>query len=203
MSLLVHYLLSKPCQAVIAPPPLAGLLDPAALNPSALLEAIDRARELRPFEIPEESGWDVDSCRAATGALKKNGLVEKRMDIFYLTEMGKVTLAKSSGRLHAPGQLSVRLTGVEVDGKMRSVTSSPYHVEGKSHTKSNATKIGGGAAAGAIIGALAGGGKGAAIGTLAGAGAGTGVAAATGKEPAIIHAETTVTFSLTTTAKVK
>ena len=30
---------------------------------------------------------------------------------------GKVSAAKSSGRLHAPGQLSVRLTSVQVAGK--------------------------------------------------------------------------------------
>ena len=106
---------------------------------------------------------------------------------------GKVTSAKSSGRLHAPGVLTVRLTSI--DG--HPVTSSAYGVKGKSHTKSNATKIGGGAAAGAVIGALAGGGKGAAIGTVAGAGAGTGVAAATGKEPAIIPAERSMAFTVT------
>jgi len=106
---------------------------------------------------------------------------------------GKVTSAKSSGRLHAPGVLTVRLTSI--DGNP--VTSSAYGVKGKSHTKSNATKIGGGAAAGAVIGALAGGGKGAAIGTVAGAGAGTGVAAYTGKEPAVIPAERSMTFTVT------
>lgn len=112
---------------------------------------------------------------------------------------GKVTLAKSSGRLHAPGQLSIRLTSV---GATR-VTTTSYHVQGKSHTKSNATKIGGGAAAGAIIGALAGGGKGAAIGTVAGAGAGTGVAAATGKQEAVIPSEKVVTFRTTTASTAK
>ncbi len=104
---------------------------------------------------------------------------------------GKVTSAKSSGRLHAPGQLAVRL--LTVDGK--AVTTGSLYRKGKSHTKSNATKIGGGAAAGAVIGALAGGGKGAAIGSVAGAGAGTGVAAATGKMEAIIPAEATLVFT--------
>ncbi len=61
---------------------------------------------------------------------------------------GKVTLAKSSGRLHAPGQLTVRLTSVQVNGKMVPISTGSYHLEGKSHTKSNATKIGGGAAVG-------------------------------------------------------
>ena len=31
---------------------------------------------------------------------------------------GKVTSAKSSGRLHAPGELALRLTSVQVNGKM-------------------------------------------------------------------------------------
>jgi hypothetical protein len=56
------------------------------------------------------------------------------------------------------------------------------------------TKIGGGAAAGAIIGAIAGGGKGAAIGAGVGAVAGTGVAAATGKQPAELESEAVVTW---------
>lgn len=116
---------------------------------------------------------------------------------------GKVTLAKSSGRLHAPGQLSLRLTSVEVNGKMLPIATGSYHLEGKSHTKSNVTKIGGGTAAGALIGGLAGGGKGALIGSAVGAGAGTGVAAATGKEEAVVPAEKTLSFTTTTAATVK
>lgn len=106
---------------------------------------------------------------------------------------GTVTYVKSSGRLHAPGQLTLRLRSVAG----QSVSSAAYGVHGKSHTKSNAEKIGGGTAAGALIGGLAGGGKGAAIGAAAGAGAGTGVAAYTGKEEARIPAEGLVTFTIT------
>jgi hypothetical protein len=116
---------------------------------------------------------------------------------------GTVSYAKSSGRLHDPGELSLRLTSVEINGKMVPVSTSAFRAKGKSHTKSNVTKIGGGAAAGALIGGLAGGGKGALIGTAAGAGAGTAVAAGTGKEEAVIHAETAFTVSTTKTATVK
>jgi hypothetical protein len=106
---------------------------------------------------------------------------------------GKITAAKSSGRLHAPGQLTIRL--IAVNGIP--VTTNSRSFKGKSHTKSNATKIGGGAAAGALIGGIAGGGKGALIGTALGAGAGTGVAAATGKEEAVVPAESALTFTMT------
>jgi len=105
---------------------------------------------------------------------------------------GRVTSAKSSGRLHAPGYLSLRLTSVGD----QNVTSTAVGRRGKSHTKSNVTKIGGTTAAGAVIGALAGGGKGAAIGAGAGAAAGTGLAAATGKQEAIIPAESVLTFTV-------
>ena len=116
---------------------------------------------------------------------------------------GKVTLAKSSGRLHAPGQLSVRLTSIQAEGKTIPISTGSYHLEGKSHAKSNATKIGGGAALGALIGGIAGGGKGAAIGAGAGGAAGTGVAAATGKEEAIILAEKALSFTTTAAASAK
>ena len=116
---------------------------------------------------------------------------------------GKVTLAKSSGRLHAPGQVSVRLTSVQVGGKMVPLSTGSYHLQGKSHAKSNATKIGGGAVVGALIGGIAGGGKGAAIGAGAGGAAGTGVAAATGKQEAIIPVEKMLSFTTTAAATVK
>jgi hypothetical protein len=116
---------------------------------------------------------------------------------------GKVTLAKSSGRLHAPGQLTLRLTSLQVQGKMVPLSTGNYHIQGESHTKSNATKIGGGAALGAMVGGLAGGGKGAAIGAGAGGAAGTGVAAATGKEEATIPAEKAMSFTTITAARLK
>ncbi len=108
---------------------------------------------------------------------------------------GKVTNAKSSGRLKDAGLLTLRL--VSIGGTP--VTSGPRVYRGESHTKSNVTKIGGGTAAGAVIGALAGGGKGAAIGAGVGAAAGTGAAAYTGKKEAVIPAETVMSFTVTTT----
>ena len=116
---------------------------------------------------------------------------------------GKVTYAKSSGKPYAPGQLTLRLTSIEINGKMTPITTGGYFAKGKSHTKSNVVKVGGGAAAGALIGGLVGGGKGAGIGALAGAGAGTGLAAYTGKQEAVVPAETAITFTTKTNANVR
>jgi hypothetical protein len=107
---------------------------------------------------------------------------------------GRIAQAKPSGRLSEPGELSLVLATIASGNHASSVESEPLLIKGESHTKSNATKIGGGAALGAVIGAIAGGGKGAAIGTVAGAGAGTGAAAATGKREAIVESEAVLSF---------
>lgn len=107
---------------------------------------------------------------------------------------GRVIAAKDSGRLTRPGVLELELTEVRSGTKRSRLITEPFKIEGKSHTKSNVTKIGGGAAAGAIIGAIAGGGKGAAIGAAVGAGAGTAVAAATGKQEAKVESEAVLIF---------
>jgi hypothetical protein len=151
--------------------------------------------------ITVRMGSEISSATAKAGdrfeATLAHDLVVngKRIAKAGATARGKVTSAKSSGRLHAPGELALRLTSVQVNGKMVPIASGSHFVKSKGHTKSNATKIGGGAAAGALIGALAGGGKGAAIGAGVGAGAGTGVAVATGKEEAVVPAETALTFT--------
>jgi hypothetical protein len=110
---------------------------------------------------------------------------------------GRVVAAKSSGRLHDPGYLRLALDSVTVNGKEISVQTSSIFAKGASHKNRNMAMIGGGAGAGALIGALAGGGKGALIGSAIGAGAGTGTAYATGKKEVGFAAERRLTFRLT------
>lgn len=107
---------------------------------------------------------------------------------------GRVAEVKQSGRLSEPGELHLVLATIASGNRASSVQSEPLVIKGESHTKSNAGKIGGGAALGAIIGAVAGGGKGAAIGTGVGAAAGTGAAAATGKREATVDSEAVLSF---------
>ena len=85
-------------------------------------------------------------------------------------------------------------------GQQTSVSTQTWRVSGKSHKTRNIEMAGGGAGVGALIGAIAGGGKGAAIGGLVGAAGGTGAAFATGKKEIDLPAETGITFQLTAPA---
>jgi hypothetical protein len=111
---------------------------------------------------------------------------------------GEVTNVESSGRLSRPGELHLSLRTVRSSGRTYAIAADPFVIKGESHAKSNVTKIGGGAGLGALIGAIAGGGKGAAIGAGVGAAAGTGVAAGTGKKPAEVESEAVLTWVTTT-----
>jgi hypothetical protein len=109
---------------------------------------------------------------------------------------GYIREATTSGRLAGKAEFHLHLDGLSIDGKRYSITTQPEVRSGVGHKKRNTAMIGGGTAAGLVIGAIAGGGKGAAIGAVTGAAAGTGGALATGKKEILIPAETVLTFRL-------
>lgn len=109
---------------------------------------------------------------------------------------GTVVDAKALGHFKGGALLEVSLDSVSVQGRDRAIQTTAVARTEKGKGKRSAGFIGGGAGAGALIGALAGGGKGAAIGALAGGGAGTAGAAFTGNKDIVLPAETALSFKL-------
>jgi hypothetical protein len=109
---------------------------------------------------------------------------------------GVVEESKSPGKFKGEGVLTVKLTKLTVHGITYPVAAESSTSTQKGKGKRSTAMIGGGAAGGALIGGLAGGGKGAAIGALVGGGAGTAGAAMTGNKDLQLPVETAVSFNI-------
>jgi len=103
---------------------------------------------------------------------------------------------KQSGKISGKTELTLDLVSVFVNGKIVDVNTEAVTRESSSRGGRSGKVIGGTAALGAIIGALAGGGKGAAIGAASGAGVGTAAQVATKGQRVRIPSETRLTFTL-------
>jgi hypothetical protein len=110
---------------------------------------------------------------------------------------GTVVEAKAKGKVKGEARLKLALTKINVNGKAYLIETSMSATTSKGKGKRTAIATGGGAAVGALIGGLAGGGKGAAIGILAGGGAGFAGGALTGNSQIQLPAETPLNFQLT------
>jgi hypothetical protein len=110
---------------------------------------------------------------------------------------GVVTEARNQGKIKGAGVLALRLDSLRADGRTYQVRTSQLERVEKGKGKRTAVTTGGGAALGALIGGLAGGGKGAGIGALVGGGAGLTGGALTGNHEIVLPAESILTFTLT------
>jgi hypothetical protein len=108
----------------------------------------------------------------------------------------KLVEDQQSGKIAGKTVLTLVLQQVLVNGRMIDLTSGDVSQSSGSRGARSAKVIGGTAALGAIIGALAGGGKGAAIGAGSGAAVGTGAEVLTKGQTVKIPSETRLTFTL-------
>lgn len=116
---------------------------------------------------------------------------------------GTVVDAKPLGRFKGGASLQLRLTSVTAGSAEQAISTSSVVRTEAGKGKRTAVLAGGGAALGALIGGLAGGGKGAGIGALAGGGAGAGGAAFTGNKDIVLPAESALSFKLEQPVEVK
>lgn len=146
------------------------------------------AGTLLPVRLSEE----INTATAQPNQVFHAALVK---DIYYHHDLviprgtifvGRVISAKAAGRFAGYPELSIELTGFTVNGpdgpQQVSVITDPISSQGKGRGKNTAEKAGGVAVLGAIIGAVAGGGKGAAIGALSGGAVGAGMNIKRGQE---------------------
>lgn len=109
---------------------------------------------------------------------------------------GRLAEAQKSGNFTGKSELQLELTRLVIDGHDYPLVSSDYTLQGKGQGSQTAKKVGVGAVAGTIIGALAGGGKGAAIGAAAGGATGAGVQVLTKGAQVKVPSETVLEFRL-------
>jgi hypothetical protein len=108
----------------------------------------------------------------------------------------KLVDLKDSGKVTGRDSLTLSLQSVTINGRMVDLNTQSVSQESGSQGAKTAKVAGGTAAVGAIIGAIAGGGKGAAIGAGAGAAAGAGSQVILGGQRVRIPSETRLTFVL-------
>lgn len=176
------------------PPPMA----PAAPPQPVVRDVTIPAGTVVPIRITEaldsKTAQTNDAFHGALAAdLGTQGVIALRRGT---PVVGRIVDAREAAHFKGQALLSLELTEIQRGGQKISVVTDAFTKQGNARGKNTAEKAGGGAAFGAIIGALAGGGKGAAIGGLAGAAAGTGVNAATRGQQAVIPTETLINFQL-------
>jgi hypothetical protein len=184
-----------------APPPPA--LPPLEAPPPAEPRVPHTVTITAGTALPVRIGETISSARNQSGdsflATLEQPLV---VEGFIIAERGariegRVTDAEPAGRARGVSHLSLALVRLATaDGQNIRIRTEPYKKEGVDSTESDVAKIGAGAAIGAAIGAIAGGGKGAAIGAGVGGAAGAGGVLLTHGKPVEIPVESRLSFRI-------
>lgn len=189
-----------------APAAEAQQTPPPSANAAAVPPRVER--EPVPVEIPTGSEIAVRTIDPIDSKTDQPGQTFRASLSSPLRGNGRVLIpagadvtlelasSKASGKFVGRSELEVRLSSIQYRGARYRVDSSAFTQSGASRGKQTAVRSGIGVAAGAIIGAIAGGGKGAAIGSLAGGGAGASTGFFTHGPTVKIPSESVLTFRL-------
>ena len=184
----------------------AAVPDLASISPSPGTSAPTPA--LRQTQLPAGTPISIrmiesaDSARDSLGRLYRASVdrpvVVNGQTVIPRGADAQVALvdAQQSGRLAGRTTLTLDLRSVTVNSRTYDLASTTVQENSASRTSRSAKAIGGTAALGTIIGALAGGGRGAAIGAASGAAVGTGAEVLTSGQRVRVPAETRLTFAL-------
>ncbi len=166
------------------PPPARVTLNAGTLIPVRLVDGLTTERNM-----PGD---------AFTATLDKPLVI----DGFVIAERGarvegRVVSTDRGGRVRGLAALAVELTRLHTaDGQKIAIQTDSFERHAEQTQKDDAMKVGAGAAIGAAIGAIAGGGKGAAIGAGVGGAAGAGDVLATRGKAVTLPSETRINFRL-------
>ncbi len=198
------------CSSSLAPPKNSHRVggDANANSSPSMAESVKKVLEPKPLVVPADTVIAVVLDQTLSSKTSQSGerfsaTVESPVEIEGKVAIpkgaraeGVVREAKAAGHFKGASVLSLELTSINVGGKDHEIQTSSATMSRKGKGKRTAAMVGGGAAGGAVIGALAGGGKGAAIGALIGGGAGTAGAGLTGNRDVTVPAETMLDFKL-------
>jgi hypothetical protein len=176
----------KPASAAVAATPAATATREAPAGTALVIRMIDDVDSERD-QLGQTFRASVDEAVMVDGQT----IIPRGADVTV-----KLVDDKQSGKLTGRTELTLDIQTLTVDGRTVDVKTQEVTQASQSRTGSTTRNVGGGAALGAIIGAIAGGGKGAAIGAVAGAGAGGAVQVLTKGQKVKIPSETRLTFTL-------
>jgi hypothetical protein len=175
---------AQPAAAAPAPPPPVDAIFPVGTTVEVqTVDAID--------STTGQAGDQFQATLAKPLTWNGNVLVPKGANVYL-----RLVAAQTSGQYKGKSDLQLQLVRLEFHGVDYPLSSATYTEAGGSRGQDTAKKVGGGAVLGAIIGAIAGGGKGAVIGGAAGAGAGGVYQGVTKPKQIRIPSETKLDFKL-------
>jgi hypothetical protein len=198
----------QPVTSDVTPPPARPEPASAAETPAVPI-AERRAAERMELIVREDSviGIRMESSLSSetaqledrvTAVVTRDVVVDGRTAIPAGSRLSGVVMAVDrGGRFRERARLGVQFTSLRFpDSTTLRIRTEPIYRDGESPAREATTKIGIGAAAGAVIGGIIGGKKGAVIGGATGAGAGTAVVTAGARNAAILESGASLTVRL-------